>query len=77
MLLNMIDKYTEQEKKYTEKDAYFDYGVLWAIHEIYALKENSDKLFDDTKKRMIENGYDVDVMGYLMKKQDDGKWEVI
>ena len=65
----MINEYTEQENKYTEKDAYFDYGVLWAIHEIYALKENSDKLFDDTKKRMIENGYDVDVMGYLKRNK--------
>lgn len=31
----MNNKFTEQEKKYTEKDAYFDYGVPWAIHEIY------------------------------------------
>ena len=66
-----------QEKPYTENDAYFDYGILWAIYEINALKANSDELFNDTKKRMIEHGYDIDVMGYLMKKQDDGKWEVI
>lgn len=73
----------ECKKKYTEKDAYADYGRLLAMRD---LRINHSELEDDEwcnnyfmaiVENMRKNGYDIDMMLYLYKKQEDGSWEAI
>lgn len=73
----------ECKREYTEKDAYADYGRLLAMRD---LRINHDELQDDEwcnnyfmaiVENMRKNGYDVDMMLYLYKKQEDGSWEAI
>jgi len=73
----------ECKKEYTEKDAYADYGRLLAMRD---LRINHSELADDNwcndyfmavVDNMRKNGYDVDMMLYLYKKQEDGSWEAI
>ena len=70
----------ECKKEYTEKDAYADYGRLLAMRD---LRINHDELQDDEwcnnyfmaiVENMRKNGWDVDMMLYLYKKDKDGKW---
>jgi hypothetical protein len=70
----------ECKKEYTEKDAYADYGRLLAMRD---LRINHDELQDDEwcnnyfmaiVDNMRKNGWDVDMMLYLYKKDKDGEW---
>lgn len=70
----------ECKKEYTEKDAYADYGRLLAMRD---LRINHDELQDDEwcnnyfmaiVENMRKNGWDVDMMLYLYKKDKDGEW---
>lgn len=70
----------ECKKEYTEKDAYADYGRLLALRD---LRINHSELADDTwcndyfvaiVENMRKNGWDVDMMLYLYKKNEDGEW---
>lgn len=79
----MDKKIPHEQKGYTEKDAYADYGRLLAMRD---LRINHDELQDDEwcnnyfmaiVDNMRKNGYDVDMMLYLYKKQEDGSWEAI
>jgi hypothetical protein len=73
----------ECKREYTEKDAYADYGRLLAMRD---LRINHSELEDDEwcnnyfmaiVENMRQHGYDVDMMLYLYKKQEDGSWEAI
>lgn len=73
----------ECKRECTEKDAYADYGRLLALRD---LKINHSELADDEwcndyfiaiVENMRKNGYDVDMMLFLYKKQEDGSWEAI
>lgn len=70
----------ECKKEYTEKDAYADYGRLLAMRD---LRINHDELQDDEwcnnyfmaiVDNMRKNGWDVDMMLYLYRKDKDGEW---
>lgn len=70
----------ECKKEYTEKDAYADYGRLLAMRD---LRINHDELQDDEwcnnyfmaiVENMRKNGWDVDMMLYLYRKDKDGEW---
>lgn len=70
----------ECKREYTEKDAYADYGRLLAMRD---LRINHDELQDDEwcnnyfmaiVENMRKNGWDVDMMLYLYKKDKDGEW---
>ena len=70
----------ECKKEYTEKDAYADYGRLLAMRD---LRINHDELQDDEwcnnyfmaiVENMRKNGWDVDMMLYLYRKNKDGEW---
>lgn len=73
----------KQKKEYTEKDAYADYGRLLALrdlrinHSELAEDEWCNNYFIAIVENMRKNGYDVDMMLYLYKKQEDGSWEAI
>ena len=73
----------ECKAEYTKEEALVDYGRILALKEIVrdhpenASREALENYFGLILNRMTENGYAVDMQNYLMKKNDDGIWEVI
>lgn len=76
----MDKKIPHESKSYTEKDAYADYGRLLALRD---LRINHSELADDTwcndyfmaiVDNMRKNGWDIDMMLHLYKKNEDGEW---